>query len=226
MIAQASHLSAGYGRLAVLHDVSISIPEHGAVAILGPNGAGKSTLLKVLARLLPVLDGSLQLRGEPYESRSAPWAARNGVALVPQEREVFSDLTVSENLALSARLSDRPKEATEKVLADFPILRERSSQLAGSLSGGERKILAISSALLTDPALLLLDEPTAGLAPQARLVVAKLIDSAVESRTAIVWVVEQAPEFVLDRVDHAYLIEAGQVRFGGEPRELLDRQLT
>jgi ABC-type branched-subunit amino acid transport system ATPase component len=221
MILETRDLSAGYGRLPVLHGVSIALPKQGAIAILGPNGAGKSTLLKVLARRLPVMGGEVRYRGDDYGARGATWAARNGIALVPQDHNVFPDLTVAQNLRLGAEGKPGGAAAVEKALAAFPVLRERAGQLAGSLSGGERQIVAITSALLMRPEVLLLDEPTTGLAPQAAQVTAKLITDAMASGTAVAWVVEQMPELALERVQRAYFLEGGQIRFDGEPADLL-----
>ncbi|MGH3993083.1 MAG: ATP-binding cassette domain-containing protein, partial [Pseudonocardiaceae bacterium] len=152
--------------------------------------------------------------------RGATWAARAGIALVPQDHSVFADLTVAQNLRLGA--GDRPDAAAAiaEVVEAFPVLRERAGQVAGSLSGGERQILAISSALLMRPAVLLLDEPTTGLAPHAALMTARLISDAVAGGTAVVWVVEQTPELALERAGRAYFLEAGQIRFDGEPEAL------
>jgi branched-chain amino acid transport system ATP-binding protein len=222
VILEARDLSAGYGKLPVLHDVSVAIPEDGVVAILGPNGAGKSTLMKVLARQLEVMSGELRFKGEPYSGRGATWAARAGIALVPQDHNVFADLSVEQNLRLGAGdRSDGPKAIAE-VMEAFPVLRERATQVAGSLSGGERQILAISSALLMQPSVLLLDEPTTGLAPQAAQTTAQLISDAVARGTAVAWVVEQTPELALERASRAFFLEGGQIRFEGEPKALLD----
>jgi ABC-type branched-subunit amino acid transport system ATPase component len=221
MMLEARGLSAGYGRLPVLHDVSVAVGEGGSVAVLGPNGAGKSTLLKVLARRLPAMSGELRFRGEPYGDRGPSWAARAGIALVPQDHSVFGDLTVAQNLRLGAGHRPDAADAIADVVESFPVLGQRAGQVAGSLSGGERQILAIASALLMRPRVLLLDEPTTGLAPQPALTTARMIADAVAVGTAVVWVVEQMPELALERVARAYFLEAGQIRFDGEPEALL-----
>lgn len=221
MILEARDLVSGYGRIPVLHSVSLSLEEGEAIAVVGPNGAGKSTLMKTLARHLPVLEGDLRFRGERYAHRDAVWAARHGIALVPQAGNVFPGLTVAENLRIGARGHPRPDRAIEEAMRRFPVLRERASQMAGSLSGGERQILAISSALLMRPTVLLLDEPTSGLSPLATDEIVRWISTVVEGGTSVVWVVEQTPEPVLERVRRAYVLEAGQVRFEGDASELL-----
>ena len=219
---EARDVRAGFGRLEVLHGVSIGVPDGGAVAILGPNGAGKSTLLKVLARQLPVLSGELVLAGRSYGAEDATWAARHGIALVPQTENVFRDLSVRENLRLSAMRRADGAAASEEALARLPELAARGDQLAGSLSGGERQMLAIAAALLLQPRLLLLDEPTTGLAPKAAEATAETIAAATRAGTAVLWVVEQMHELALRRVQHAYVMEAGQVQFEGAPQELME----
>jgi branched-chain amino acid transport system ATP-binding protein len=219
---EVRELRAGYGRLPVLHGVSLSVPPEGSVAILGPNGAGKSTLLKALARQLPIMDGELRFDGEPYGHEGGTWAARHGIALVPQTGNVFADLTIRDNLRLSAMRRSDGEAAIEQAVNRFPVLGERAGQLAGSLSGGERQMLAISSALLLEPRLLLLDEPTTGLSPKAAEETAEAVAEVSREGTAVLWVVEQMPELVLRRVRHAYVMEAGRMQFDGTPAELMD----
>jgi branched-chain amino acid transport system ATP-binding protein len=214
-------LEAGYGRLPVLHGVSLGVPAEGAVAILGPNGAGKSTLLKALARQIPIMKGELHFDGESYAHEGATWAARHGIALVPQSGNVFADLSIRDNLRLSALRRSEANEAIAHAIERFPVLGERADQLAGSLSGGERQMLAISSALLLEPKLLLLDEPTTGLSPKAAEETAEAVAEVSRGGTAVLWVVAQMPELVLRRVRHAYVMEAGRVQFDGTPAELM-----
>jgi ABC-type branched-subunit amino acid transport system ATPase component len=218
---EAHDLCAGYGRLEVLHGVSLGVPPEGAVAILGPNGAGKSTLLKVLARELPLMSGHLLLGGDDYGERDATWAARNGIALVPQTGNVFPDLTVRENLRLGAMRRADGSAAIDRATERFPVLAERASQLAGSLSGGERQMLAIASALLLEPKVLLLDEPTTGLSPKAAAATSEIVAEISAGGTAVVWVVEQMPELVLRQVEHVYVMAAGRVQHEGPPEEFL-----
>jgi len=221
-LLEAKDLVAGYGRLPVLHGVSIRVAEGGASAIIGPNGAGKSTLMKTLARQLPVMGGDVELRGESYRMRDAVWAARNGIAYVPQSGNVFPDLSVEENLRVGAFNRGDASAAVREATDRFPVLAQRARQSAGSLSGGERQILAISCALLMRPSLLLLDEPTTGLSPKATGVVVEWIGEIIAEGTAVLWVVEQRPEPVLERAVVAYMLEAGQVRFAGEAGSLLE----
>jgi branched-chain amino acid transport system ATP-binding protein len=222
VILEVRDLEAGYGRLPVLHGVSLDVPAEGAVAILGPNGAGKSTLLKALARQIPIMSGELRFDGHAYARENATWAARRGIALVPQSGNVFPDLSIRDNLRLSAMRRQDGEAAIEKAVTRFPVLHERAGQLAGSLSGGERQMLAISSALLLEPQLLLLDEPTTGLSPKAAEETAEAVAEVSRGGTAVLWVVEQMPELVLRRVQHAYVMEGGRMQFDGPPAELLE----
>ena len=221
MKLEADDVRAGYGRLEVLHGVSVVVPSEGAVAILGPNGAGKSTLLRTLARELPLMGGALRLGGEDYGQHDATWAARNGIALVPQSGNVFPDLTVRENLRLGAMRHTDGTAAIDAVAERFPVLGERRGQLAGSLSGGERQMLAIASALLLEPKVLLLDEPTTGLSPKAAAATSEIVASIAAHGTAVLWVVEQMPELVLRQVKHAYVMAAGRVQDEGPAGQFL-----
>ena len=221
MILESRKLVAGYGKIPVLHSVSVALPEGEAVAILGPNGAGKSTLLKTLGRQLPVMDGDVLFQGESYADRDPNWAANHGIAFVPQGQSVFPNLTVLENLRIGAWLHPTPDQAMREAMSRFPILEERASQSAGSLSGGERQTLAISCALLMRPSVLLLDEPTSGLAPKAARQIIDWISEIVEQGVSVIWVVEQMPELILERSQTAYMLEAGRIRFEGKAEALL-----
>jgi branched-chain amino acid transport system ATP-binding protein len=221
MTLTMSGVTSGYGKVPILHEFSMTVPASGIVAVLGPNGAGKSTLLKTIARQLPVMSGELTIDGEPFGHRDATWAARSGVALVPQNGNVFPDLTVEQNLRLGAIHNPEAKTEIAGFMDRFPVLRERSRQLASSLSGGERQLLAISAGLLMRPRFLLLDEPTTGLSPIAAQETAGLIDSIVADGLGVAWVVEQMPELALERSDHAYFVDSGEVTFFEDASELL-----
>jgi branched-chain amino acid transport system ATP-binding protein len=218
---ESEGLTAGYGALPIVHEVSLEIPRGELIAILGPNGAGKSTLLKALAGRLPVLAGDRRLAGESYRDRDAHWAARSGIVLVPQTGAVFPDLSVEDNLRIGALGRRDAVAAIAAAMERLPILHERSAQPAGSLSGGERQLLAIASALLMNPKVLLLDEPTTGLAPLAAEATAELISATVGGGTAVAWVVEQIPEVALERATRAYFLDGGQVTFDGDPVALM-----
>lgn len=163
-------VSAGYGDTMILHDVSLEVPGASIVAVVGPNGSGKSTLMKVAVGLLGVAKGRVWLGERDVTSMGAPMRVRAGIAYVPQERNVFRNLSVDENLRLGIEfLSDGAKTARERreaVFTIFPALRGRLKDLAGNLSGGQRQMLAMGSALMANPSVLLLDEPSAGLSPK------------------------------------------------------------
>lgn len=221
MKLEVRDLVSGYGQLPVLHGVSLEVAQGQVVAIVGPNGAGKSTLLKTLAGFLPVMSGEVTLDGEPYQRHDGLWTTRRGVILVPQTGNVFSDLTVDENLRLASYGQKQPRKAIEQATERFPVLAERASQTAGSLSGGERQALAVISALLMEPSVLLLDEPTTGLSPLAAQATAELIDDAIERGVGVAWVVEQMPELALKRAEQAYFMESGRVTFADTAESLL-----
>jgi branched-chain amino acid transport system ATP-binding protein len=216
------NLRAGYGPSKVLHGLSFSLEEGGIAAILGANGAGKTTTLRALCNMIP-MSGEITLAGERIERLSTEDIVRRRVAHVPDGRGTFVHLTVEENLQLGAYTRrDRPRVAAgmEAVYGYFPRLAERRRQQAGTLSGGEQQMLAISRALMLRPALLLLDEPSFGLAP---LIVAEIfaIMRAInrEQKVAIL-LVEQNASLALDLADHAYVLETGRVVVAGRAADI------
>jgi len=217
-------LHAGYGDLEVLHGVSFEVPAATTVALLGPNGAGKTTLLGAVAGSVTSSAGSVVLNGVGISRLSASQRARRGVLLVPEGRGVFPGLSVADNLALAADAARGvtslwKRDQLARVRDLFPVLSSRSSQLAGSLSGGEQQMLALSRALLGSPRLLMLDELSMGLAPQ---VVAQLFDvvSALASAGTAIVLVEQYLTYALQVADVCYLLAKGTIAFVGEPQEL------
>lgn len=219
MKLSAHDLVAGYGKLAVLQAVDFEINDGELVAVLGPNGAGKSTLMRALARTLPVMGGRLELDGSSIAGWRANQASKAGIGYVPQEENVFADLSVQENLQLSAP-GGPDRELVDQVYARFPVLAERGTQTAGSLSGGERQSLAVSMAVLARPRLLLLDEPTSGLSPLASKALTDWIVEIAASGVSIVWIVEQNPEPVLAAAARAYALSAGNVVYAGAASEI------
>jgi ABC-type branched-subunit amino acid transport system ATPase component len=216
-------LEAGYGDAPVLQGVSLRVAERQTVAIIGPNGAGKSTLLKAVYGLLRPRAGSIRLDGADVTRARPERLTRSGLNYVPQLANVFPSLTLAENLKVGVQPVARRERAA--VLAElyelFPLLRERRRQRAATLSGGQRKLLAIARALATRPRLLLLDEPSAGLAPQAvELVFDKLRE--INERGIAIAMVEQNARRALAFADHGYVLELGRNAIDGPGRALLD----
>ncbi len=216
-------LRSGYGQKRVLNGVSLDVKAGEVVALLGPNGAGKSTALKTIFGLLRAWEGVVMWNGIAIQNRHPAQNIRDGLVYVPQGSRVFADLTVQENLELGGFiLRDRrqSQERMEKVFRLFPILAERRQQLAGKLSGGERQMLALGKALMTEPRLLLLDEPSLGLAPQVTreaLGVIKQLNT--ESGTAIL-LVEQNVREALTIAHRVYVLRMGEVVLEARPQEL------
>jgi branched-chain amino acid transport system ATP-binding protein len=215
---------AGYGRIEVLRDLTFSVPEGTVCALLGPNGAGKTTTLGAISGLVETRRGSIRLDSRRINRLSAYERAVRGITLIPEGRGVFPGLTVADNLDVAAHASpdadDRWRsEQLSRVLDMFPRLRERSEQRAGTLSGGEQQMLALSRAFLAKPNLLLLDEISMGLAPQ---IVAHLFDGVRQLRDdgTTILLVEQYLTYALDLADVCYVMGKGQIVFAGEPAEL------
>jgi ABC-type branched-subunit amino acid transport system ATPase component len=213
-------LSVAYGRMEVVHGVSFHVKPGEVVVIIGANGAGKTTTLRALAGLVPTR-GEVRFEGAVVSGRPAHWIARHGVALVPEGRMVFADQTVLDNLRLGAygRRDAAVAADIERHFARFPILRERQRQAAGTLSGGEQQMLAIARALMGRPRLLLLDEPSLGLAPR---LVAEVFDALARLRDEglTLLLVEQLAEAALEIADRAYVLEEGRIVLSGTAGEL------
>jgi branched-chain amino acid transport system ATP-binding protein len=214
---EINHLDAGYGRSQVLFDVNVGIPWRGGVAVLGRNGAGKTTLMKAIVGELALSRGELKFDGRDISRSQTEQRIRMGIGYVPQEHSVFARLSVRDNLAVGALYNYDPA-ATDRVLAIFPKLAQRLDQPAGTLSGGERKMLAIGRALLGDPKLLLLDEPTEG-------VWVGVIDEITERLVALareiaVVIVEQHLDLALRVADYAYVLDRGRVALQGAAGEV------
>jgi branched-chain amino acid transport system ATP-binding protein len=212
-------VTAAYGRIQVLHGVDLTVPEGSVFALLGPNGAGKTTTLRVAAGLQPPTGGSLYIAGRRMNGVAPDDLARRGVCTVPEGRGIFPNLTVRENLQM-ATFMGRPLAHVEAVAYErFPRLGERRSQLAGTMSGGEQQMLAMARALATDPAVLLLDELSMGLAP---LVVAELyrIVAELAAENISILVVEQFARTVLGVADVAAIMVNGRVTRVGDPADL------
>jgi branched-chain amino acid transport system ATP-binding protein len=212
-----SHLDAGYGRSQVLFDVNIGIPWRGGVAVLGRNGAGKTTLMKTIVGELSMSKGEMKFDGRDIGRSKTEDRVRMGIGYVPQEHSVFARLSVRDNLAVGA-LVNRDTSATDRVLAIFPKLGQRLDQPAGTLSGGERKMLAIGRAMLGDPKLLLLDEPTEGVwIGVIEEITERLI--ALTKEIAVV-IVEQHLDLALRVADYAYVLDRGRVALQGAANDV------
>jgi branched-chain amino acid transport system ATP-binding protein len=216
------NIDAYYSDSHVLQDVSFELGEARMLGLLGRNGAGKSTCMHVAMGLLPPRHGEVLVFGTPVGGMSPEMIARRGVALVPQGRRIFKSLTVRENLVVAARKPDNGKHAPwtiETIFAMFPRLRERHSQIAAHLSGGEQQMLAIGRALMGNPRVLLMDEPSEGLAPQIVAEVMTTIRKLKESGLSIV-LVEQNPKLVFDVADDIVILNTGRVAVVSTPAEL------
>lgn len=228
-LLEVDRVTTGYGRVEVLHGLALSVPEGSVVAVLGPNGVGKTTLLRAISGTLPVWDGEIRLDGRRLSGRSAYDIARAGVTLIPEGRGVFPGLEVGENLAIASRAA-RSADAEQRdrrlarVFSVFPRLEERRRQLAGTLSGGEQQMLALSRAFLAEPRVLLLDEISMGLAP---IIVEELFENvaALKDDGQTIVLVEQYLTHALRLADVCYVLSKGQVAFCGEPEELATSQV-
>ncbi len=217
-------LHAAYGKIEILHGVTLEVRRAELVSIIGPNGAGKSTALKSIVGLLPPRQGRVRFGGEDITGLRADRVLRRGLAYVPQGRIVFPQMTVLENLEMGAYTVEDPGRvaaALERVYDLFPILRERQKQNAGTLSGGEQQMLAIGRALMVDPSLIVLDEPSLGLSPKfVGFVFEKIL--AMKAAGLTMLIVEQNAAKALSVADRAYVLELGQNRFEGPGRDLLN----
>src|SRR5438046_9096684 len=217
LLLQAQGLTAGYGKMPILHDVSLDVRAGEMVSIIGPNGAGKSTALKSIVGFVKVSSGHVRFDGQEITGLRPDLVLRRGLAYVPQGRIVFPQMTVLENLEMGAytvRDEARIADALERVYALFPILRERHGQKAGTMSGGEQQMVAIGRALMTAPRLILLDEPSLGLSPQF---VALISDRLVELNRAgyTLALVEQNAARALAIADRGHVLELGKDRLEG-----------
>jgi branched-chain amino acid transport system ATP-binding protein len=216
-----SSVSAGYSDFQALFDVSLEVKAGEAVAVIGPNGAGKTTLLRVISKLVEPSGGDIRLEGQSLAPVPAHEVVARGIAHVPENRRLFPRLTVEENLRMGAFTSRKTfSEKLESVYGLFPRLRERRNQPAGTLSGGEQQMCAIGRALMSGPKLLLLDEPSAGLAPVVVQSIFELV-RRICAQGYTVLIVEQNIRQVLKVVSRAYLLEAGRIVLTGTAGELL-----
>ena len=222
MMLEFKQVNTFYGRVQALHDVSLSVRKGEIVTLIGANGAGKSTLLMTLCGDPRAASGSILYEGQELIGQSTPEIIRKGIAVAPEGRRVFARLTVEENLAMGAFFSDKSEREQQlaHVLELFPRLKERFAQRAGTMSGGEQQMLAIGRALMCRPRLLLLDEPSLGLAP---LIIARIFETIEKLREegVTVFLVEQNANQALKLADRGYVLENGRIVMEGSGQELL-----
>jgi branched-chain amino acid transport system ATP-binding protein len=215
-------LRAGYAGKTVLHGVSLEVPRGAVVTLLGANGAGKSTLLKTIVGLLPITSGIIELDGVSLPNATPDRALKAGISLVPEQRELFREMSVLDNLRLGAFLrrgTDDIQKHCERLMNVFPILRERSSQLARTLSGGEQQMLAIARALMSRPSILLLDEPSLGLAPKIVEEIFAIIGQLKADGTGVL-LVEQNAALALEFAEYGYILDLGEIALEGSAQVL------
>ena len=215
------HVQSGYGRIKVLHDLSLEVNE-GVIGLFGPNGAGKTTLINAVLGMNKVESGVIRFEGREIQNRPTHEIVRSGIALVPQERELFPLMTVMENLIVGAEqinhARERVEQSLEEVFSHFPILEEREKQLAGTLSGGQQRMLAVGRALMARPRLLILDEPSLGLQPSIVHDLFTVLSEMTEGVTILL--TEQNVRESLRIVDRGYVLENGDIVLAGSADEL------
>ena len=219
---EGKNLTAGYGGVDIINSCSLEVNKGEIVAILGPNGAGKSTAMKAMLGLLNLKSGNIKINGTDISKLSPQERVKSGISFVPQTKNVFSELTVRENLEVGAFLrEDNINDVIEEIYDLFPILREKSSQVVGQLSGGQRQQVALGRALMIKPSVLMLDEPTAGVSPIVMDELFQHILRVKETNVGII-MVEQNAKQALSISDRGYVLVTGQNKFEGSGSELLE----
>ena len=221
-------LVTGYGNKQILNGITIKVAPGEIVALIGHNGAGKSTLLKVIFSLLPIWQGKIFFEGKQLHSEHPRKLRRQGIVYVPQGSRVFNDFTVEENLAMGGLIISnqaRIKEAIDRVLTFFPVLKSRWHQKAATLSGGEKQMLALATALILSPRLLLLDEPSLGLAPRILAQAFALIQQINTEFNVAILIVEQKVCEVMKLAQYVYVLRNGKVSYSGKPELFNDTKL-
>lgn len=219
---KVSGVSTSYGKIQVLKNISLEVEEGSIVTILGANGAGKTTTMKTISGLLKPEQGKIEFLGEDVTGLRPDQLLRKGIALVPEGRQILAGMTVMENLEMGAyhRKDNEVDSDIEKVMERFPILKEREKQLGGTLSGGQQQMLAIARAILSKPKLLLLDEPSMGLAPLVVLDIFKIIKEINQSGTTVLLVEQNARQAL--KISHVgYVLETGKIVAEGKTQDLL-----
>jgi branched-chain amino acid transport system ATP-binding protein len=226
-LLEINAVTAGYGDVVVLHGIDLVVPEGCVTALIGSNGAGKTTTMRCVAGLLKPQQGTLAWRGNVIDALSASQRVELGISLVPEGRLIFPDFTVEENLsigAFNARARHTRERRLDEMYALFPRLKERRRQHAGTMSGGEQQMLALARGLMAEPRLLLLDEPSLGLAPS---IVSQVFDTvaAIRGMGVTIVVVEQNVHRTLQMADYAYVLENGRIAIHGDARSCVENPL-
>ena len=219
---KVKNLSVNYGHIEALKNVSVDVKKGQICSIIGANGAGKSTLLKTISGLVKPVSGSIFFEGRPLPKKAHKIVAE-GIVHVPEGRKTFSGLTIEDNLLVGGTLADKSRLSAnlEKQYALFPILKERKHQFAGTLSGGEQQMLAVARGLMSEPKIILLDEPSMGLAPLIVNQIYKLIGQIRDSGITVL-LIEQNAKKALSICDYAYVLENGRIKLSGTGKELLE----
>jgi len=225
---EIENITASYGKINALNGVSLKIEEGGLTCLLGPNGAGKTTLIWTISGIMRANSGSIKLNGKPIQNMASHKIVAEGIATVPENRLVFPEMSVEDNLFAGAFIRNKDKHAVssemENVLERFPRLRERFKQEAGTLSGGEQQMLAVARALMAGPKILLMDEPSTGLAP---IIVEEIFEiiGGLRDEGRTIFLVEQNANLAMKYADNFYLLEQGQVTYKGQPGEAHNSEL-
>jgi branched-chain amino acid transport system ATP-binding protein len=224
-LLEVDGLTSGYHRQAVLRDLTLNVGEGAAVGIIGPNGHGKTTLLRTISGLIPMMSGDIRLDGRSLKGTKPDKIVDQGVVHIPQGDLVFSEMSVRDNLNMGAYLPSAQPELEQRlqiVFDIFPRLEERQSQTANTLSGGERRMLALGRGLMTGGKILMIDEPSLGLAPIAVDLIYDVIRQ-LRSEGRTILIVEENISRIVDFVDHIYLVDNGKFIWDGDPEELTKR---
>ena len=218
---EISNLKVNYGGIEAVRDISFSVPDGSIVTLIGANGAGKSTTLRTIAGLVKSRSGKIVFDGEDITNRDPTYIVEKGITMVPEGRKIFADLTVLENLKIGAYLrKDTIAEDIDMVYSLFPRLKERSWQLGGTLSGGEQQMLAVGRALMSRPKMIMMDEPSLGLAPLVVKDIFKIIRE-INKEGVTILLIEQNANMALQVADMGYVMETGQITLSGKGSDLL-----
>jgi branched-chain amino acid transport system ATP-binding protein len=222
-VLETQNLSSGYGMVQILYDVSFKVEEKEIVSIIGPNGAGKTTLVKTIMGLVPAKNGAILFKGKDIAKLKPYDIVKKGITMIPEGREIFPRMTIEENMQLGAyTVKDKEKirDTMEKVFQIFPVLKKKEKSLAQTLSGGEQQMLVICRSLMSNPQMLILDEPSLGLAP---IIVEKVLDTirTINDEGVTILLVEQNIQDSLEIADRGYVLEEGRIVLEGKSRELL-----